>query len=212
MIIDVFFTTQDKDALHTFGLVIQAHQEWRENMLSVCAQHGFESFCGPDFCIPEFFLQDRFAIKSRGRGFNPVNDKSVYAFPDYELYTLRRDYPVGAEIYRQIDEICRDALGAINLTQEKYGRPLHVGYQQAICSLLGISHTYNFSDITAFSQVWRVVGADDNSLLISSVPAALDSSNNQYHIPYVPSIWTPVSSHDVIYAFNVNNDQLTESE
>lgn len=68
MIIDVFFTTRDKVALHTFSLVIKAHQEWRKSLLNICAQHGFESFCGPDFCTPDYFLQERFSQKLRGRG------------------------------------------------------------------------------------------------------------------------------------------------
>ncbi|MCC8368297.1 hypothetical protein J8V57_19030 [Xenorhabdus sp. PB61.4] len=160
----------DKSALHTFSFVVKAHQEWRKSLLNICAQYGFESFRGPDFCTPDFFLQERFSQKPHGRSFHPVTDKSVYAGPDYELYTLRRDYPAGAEIYRQMDDISRNRLESINLNQEVYGRPLHVGYQHAACFLLNISHIFNKDDITAFSQIWRVIddeGATSACLLHS---------------------------------------------
>lgn len=209
MIIEVYFTTRDEDALHTFSLVIKAHQEWRKSMLNICNQHGFESFCGPDFCTPDFFLQERFTQKMRGRGFNPVNDKSVYVQSDYEVFTLRRDYPAGAEIYRQIDDLSRTKLESVNLRQELYGRPMHVGYQHAACLLLGIDHTFNLGDVTAFSQVWRVIDAKGSPLLVSSIPVALNEEDKMYCVPAVPSLWQEVSSHEVISLFNTHNVQLT---
>ncbi|WP_435322292.1 hypothetical protein [Klebsiella sp. HN106] len=209
MVIEVYFTTRDKDAMHTFSLVVKAHQEWRKSMLNICAQHGFESFCGPDFCTPDFFLQERFSQKLRGRGFNPVNDKSVYVQSDFEVFTLRRDYPAGAEIYRQIDDLSRTKLASVNLRQEAYGRPKHVGYQHAVCMLLGIDHTINQGDITAFSQVWRIIDSKGSALLVSSIPAALTEKNKMYCVPSVPSVWQAISSHEVITLFNTHNAQLT---
>ncbi|HBX5762636.1 TPA: hypothetical protein RFM61_001979 [Klebsiella pneumoniae subsp. pneumoniae] len=208
MVIDVFFTTRDKVALHTFSLVIKAHQEWRKSLLNICAQHGFESFCGPDFCTPDYFLQERFSQKLRGRGFNPVYDKSIYVKSDYEVFTLRRDYPAGAEIYRQIDDLSRTALESVNLRQEVYGRPRHVGYQHAACILLGIDHTFNKSDITAFSQVWRVIDSDGAEMLVSAIPATLNEEDKMYYVPAVPDVWEKISSHEVISLFNTHNAQL----
>ncbi|HCL5581141.1 TPA: hypothetical protein N2N40_002569 [Citrobacter freundii] len=212
MVIEVYFTTRDKDALHTFSLVIKAHQEWRKSMLNICAQHGFESFCGPDFCTPDFFLQERFSQKLRGRGFNPVNDKSVYVKSDYEVFTLRRDYPAGAEIYRQIDDLSRTKLASVNLRQEVYGRPTHVGYQHAACILLGIDHTFNQGDITAFSQVWRVIDSNGTALLVAAIPAALNEEDKMYCVPAVPDVWEKISSHEVIFLFNTHNAQLKGRE
>lgn len=212
MVIEVYFTTRDKSALDTFSQVIKAHQEWRKIMLNICAQHGFESFCGPDFCTPDFFLQERFSQKLRGRGFNPVNDKSVYVQSDYELFTLRRDYPASAEIYRQMDDIARNTLTSINLSQEVYGRPLHVGYQYAACLLLGIAHTINMGDITAFSQIWSVIDSKGFPLLVSSIPAELDDEKKMYRIPVVPSVWKEISSHEVVSLFNTHNAQFIERD
>ncbi|MDE1497117.1 hypothetical protein KKJ25_19830 [Xenorhabdus bovienii] len=208
MVIEVFFKTRNKNALHTFSLVVKAHEEWRKSLLNICSQHGFESFSGPDFCTPDFFLQERFSQKLRGRGFNPVNDKSVYAQSDYGLFTLRRDYPAGAEIFRQIDDISRGKLASINLTQEAYGRPAHVGYQHAACLLLGIDYIYNMGDITAFSQIWHIIDSNGFPLLISSVPVAMNEYDKLYRIPAMPPIWQDISSHEVVSLFNIHNIQL----
>lgn len=208
MVIEVYYTTRDKDALDTFSLVIKAHQEWRKSMLNICAQHGFESFGGPDFCTPDFFLQERFSQKLRGRGFNPVNDKSVYIKSDYEVFTLRRDYPAGAEIYRQMDDLSRTILASVDLRQEVYGRPKHVGYQHAACILLDIDHTFNLGDITAFSQVWRVIDSNGTALLVAAIPAALNEEDKMYCVPAVPDVWEKISSHEVVSLFNTHNAQL----
>lgn len=210
MVIEVYFSTRDSTALHTFLMVIKAQQEWRQRIINICNQHGFESFLGPDFCSPEFFLQERFSQKLRGRGFNPVNDKSVYVNSDYEVFTLRRDYPAGAEIFRQMDDISRTSLESINLRQEVYGKPINVGYQRAACLLLGIERTFNKGDITAFSQLWYVLDSDNSPLLVSSIPVFLDDEDGMYHVPSIPEAWESISSQEVISLFNNHNIQFMQ--
>jgi hypothetical protein len=212
MVIELFFKTREISALHTFALVVKTHEKWRKDLLSICAQYGFSEFLGPDFSTPDLFLQDRFSTKVRGRGFNPVSDKSVYLSPNYEPFTLRRDYPVSASIFRQIDDISRSALASLNLTQEAYGRPEHVGYQHAACLLLGISHPYKKGDVTAFSQVWHVVDEDGLPQLIASVPAPINESDMQYQIPTIPDVWQEISAHEVVSTFNFHNAQVNKME
>lgn len=213
MMIEVFFETKDKGALHIFSQVVSAHQEWRKRILSFCEPFGFTSFRGPDFCTPDFFLEERFSHspRSRGRGFNLVNDKSVYEKPDYALFTLRRDYPAGAEIHRQIDEICQSALASVNLDQNTYGRPFQAGYQHAICLLLDIDYVFNVGDISAFSQIWHIIGSDNAARLICSVPVLISPEDSLYRIPDMPPGWYALSSHEVIEQFNFHNIHLAKA-
>ncbi len=212
MVIELFFKTRDKNALHTFALVVKTHEKWRKELLNICKQYGFTDFLGPDFCTPDLFLQDRYSTKVRGRGFNPVNDKSVYLSSDYEPFTLRRDYPVSAAIFRQIDDMSRGALASLNLTQEAYGRPDHVGYQHAVCLLLEISHPYRKGDVTAFSQVWHLVDEQGQPLLVASIPVPMRDADMQYQIPYIPDIWQKFSSHEVVSAFNYHNAKVNQMD
>lgn len=208
MIIEPYFITRDVFALNIFARVIRGHQVWRSELLSLCSERGFESFIGPDFSVPDYYLKERFSQSSRFRSFTQVLDKSVYADNNFDVYTLRRDYPPGADFHREAEEISRNSLTQLGVSVEDYGRPVHVGYQQVICMLLGIDHTYNTGDISAFTQIWRVIDKDQNPALITSIPVSIDKETRLYTAPVVPDIWTEISAIDVIEVFNAHNTRL----
>lgn len=198
--------------MEVFSKVVRAHQSWRDQILSLCKEKGFESFLGPDFCAPDLYLKARTSEKLRFSIFNQVFDKSIYAGHDYDVYSLRRDYPPGADFYRQVSDISDSHLCGIGLTHEEYGRPTRVGYQHAICLLLGIEHVHNTGDITAFSQIWRVLDKHGTPALIVSVPAPLASNTTTYALPIMPQIWTDVSAQQVIEIFNFHNSKISFKE
>lgn len=208
MLIESYFITTDVSAMQVFSKVVRAHQAWREEILSLCEEKGFASFLGPDFCAPDFFLKARTSQKVRFSSFNQVLDKHVYAGHDYEVYSLRRDYPPGADFYRQASDISLKHLSSVGLTPDSYGRPRHVGYQHAICLLLDIEHVHNTGDITAFSQIWRVLDRKNTPSLIVSVPAAIDPITTIYRVPDMPGIWSDISAQEVIDIFNHHNGKI----
>lgn len=210
MIIESYYMTEDVKALRIFEHIVNVHSEWRKNVLSICSDYGFESFSGPDFCTPDFYHMERFSHALRSRLFTQVEDKSVYAAPDHDIYTLRRDYPAASDIYRKIDLVCQRKLEAIGLTQNEYGRPRHVGYQHAICMLLQIDHVHNKGDVTAFSQIWRVLDEKGKPVLVASIPSILNHETNAYTVHSLASEWNEILPQKVITAFNLHNSIVHE--
>lgn len=205
MIIESFFSTRDEKAINIFELVVSVQNGWRDSVMDTVSQYGFVSFVGSDFCPPEYYLRERFSNESRSLCFNHVDDKSVHVGPDFDLYTLRRDYSNANDLFQQIEHLCDKSLKLINVDRNLYGRPIHAGYQRAICILLGIDHRYHQGDVTAFTQIWRVIDLGGDPLLITSVPAMFDPKHSTYLQPPMPEIWSEISSQEVINIFNHYN-------
>lgn len=211
MMIETFYITNDPEAMAVYVEVLEARQSWFTKISQVCIDNGFISFSGSDFFVPDYLLKPRHEQLFRGRGFAPVIDNLILPESDFQPYTFRRDYPIGNDIYLQLEDISHQSLLSIDISPTDYGKPLiQSGYIKAACMKLGINHVINNGSITAFSQIWAVICPSQQMNLICSIPVEGKGVNgsNSYDLPPMAEYWQDINAQKVIEVFNFHNKQL----
>lgn len=209
MIIEVFYLTHSPQAVAVFSRCIDAYNQWVLQTMEVCTRLGFESFSGPDFCVPEFFLRSRYEHIQKVTGFKLTGDDSLLAEPDHIPYSLRLDHPAGDVVFRELTRLAEDALSGLGIDRGLYGKPGAVGYQRAICMMLNIDRQVARNAFFAFSQVWAVKNENGIISLICSIPVNANHDARHggliYEMPVLPEGWEDISAQQVIHIFNYHN-------
>ncbi|MEY1579920.1 hypothetical protein AB7Z98_13760 [Providencia manganoxydans] len=205
MMIDAFYQTRLPEVVAEFARCVDTYNVWHSQTLSVCERLGFVNFSGPDFYVPDYFFRSRYEHIQKVTGFKLVDDDSLLAEPEHIPYALRNDNPVGEAISRELMQLAESALSTLGVDIKLYGEPGAVGYQRAICMMLGIDYRVTAGAVVGFSQVWAISDEKGNFSLVCSVPVNTRDGTMTYELPNMPEGWVDITAQQVIHLFNYHN-------
>lgn len=205
MMIETFYQTKSPEMVAEFARCVETYNEWRAQTLAVCERLGFINFSGPDFCVPDYFFRSRYEHIQKVTGFKLAGDDSLLAEPDYIPYALRHDNPVGEAISRELMQLAESALSALGVDSELYGEPGAMGYQRAICMMLGINRRVTAGAVVGFSQIWAISDDKGDFSLVCSIPVNAREDTMTYELPDMPEGWEDISAQQVVHLFNYHN-------
>lgn len=205
MMIETFYQAKSPTMVAEFARCVDAYNVWQAQTQAVCERLGFVNFSGPDFCVPDYFFRSRYEHIQKVTGFKLAGDDSLLAEPDLIPYALRNDNPAGEAVSRELTQLAEDALKALGVDCELYGEPDAVGYQRAICMMLGIDRRVTSGAVVGFSQVWAISDEGGEFSLVCSIPVNTREGTMTYELPNMPEGWVDISAQQVIHLFNYHN-------
>lgn len=210
MMIETFYRTRSPEMVAEFARCVEAYNVWRAQTQAVCERLGFVNFSGPDFCVPDYFFRSRYEHIQKVTGFKLAGDDSLLAEPDHIPYALRHDNPAGEAISRELMQLAENALTALGVDCALYGEPGAVGYQRAICMMLGINRRVTAGAVVGFSQIWAISDEKGEFSLVCSIPVNASEGTMTYELPDMPEGWEDISAQQVIHLFNYHNSIVTK--
>ncbi|ELR5204458.1 hypothetical protein AB7W75_12470 [Providencia huaxiensis] len=124
---------------------------------------------------------------------------------DHIPYALRHDNPAGEAVSRELMQLAVNALTALGVDCALYGEPGAMGYQRAICMMLGINQRVTAGAVIGFSQIWAISDEQGNFSLVCSIPVNAREDTMTYELPDMPEGWEDISAQQVIHLFNNHN-------
>ncbi|WP_387489235.1 hypothetical protein [Photorhabdus sp. RM96S] len=212
MIIDVFYRTQNPEAITKYKQAVQLYNDWFTTTFTLCKQDGFERFVGSDFCVPQYFLRSSAEHIQKVGGFRQLRDSTLVTPPHYIPFVIRTDHVHGNEVYRQLAGISAEAIAGLGISGDEYGTPRFNGFEKATCMNLGIYQEVLINGVLGVSQIWAIENERESLSLICSLPVRGRGPYPVYEKPDIPVYWKPLNSLQVIEQFNIHNVRLKKKQ